>query len=95
MILHIAYLLWKRNRKPNEAIPLTIQKTIEVIKPKIKDNRKLLRSFVQKRLTEYSLKVWYSDNLLKYGICTSALRLLGRYSTCGIYSALCALLNEN
>ena len=66
--LHIAYLLWKRNRKPNEAIPLTIQKTSEVIKPKIKDNRKLLRSFVQKRLTEYSRKVWYSDNLLRYCI---------------------------
>ena len=55
--LHVAYLFWKRNRKLDEAIPLIIQKSIEVIKPKVKENRKLLRSFVQKRLTEFSLKV--------------------------------------
>ena len=55
--LHVAYLFWKRNRKLDEAIPLITQKSIEVIKPKVKENRKLLRSFVQKRLTEFSLKV--------------------------------------
>ena len=56
-VSHITYLVWRKNRKLNEAIPLIIQKSIESIKPKIKENRKLLRSFVQKRLTEFSLKV--------------------------------------
>ena len=56
-ILHIAYLRWKQNRKANESLPELIRLSIENIKPKIKENRQLLRRFIQKRLSEYSLMV--------------------------------------
>ena len=57
--LHIAYLHWRKYRKLNDPIPLIIREAVAHIKPQIGDDRKLIRNFVQKRLTEYSLKVGY------------------------------------
>ena len=56
-VLHVTYLSWKQHRKANEPIPELIRLSIENIKPKVKENRKLLRGFIQKRLSEYILKV--------------------------------------
>ena len=46
--LHVAYLFWKKNRRLEEAIPLLIRQSIERVKPELKDDSKLIRSFVQK-----------------------------------------------
>ena len=55
--LHIAYLDWRRYRQLNDPIPLIIREAVTLIKPQVRDDRKLICSFVQKRLTEYKLKV--------------------------------------
>ena len=55
--LHITYLQWKKYRKLNDSIPLIIREAVSNLKPQIGDDRRLIGSFVQKRLTEYSLKV--------------------------------------
>ena len=62
--LHIAYLHWRKYRKLNDPIPLNIREAVILIKPQIADDRKLIRSFVQKRLTEYTLKVVTLNSIL-------------------------------
>ena len=56
-VLHIIYLNWKLCRKGNESIPDVIRHSVENIKPTTKENPKLFRNFIQKRLSEYLLKV--------------------------------------
>ena len=56
-LLHLAYLIWKQSRKANERIPEGIQLSVENIRPKSRENRKIYKNFIQKRLSEYQLKV--------------------------------------
>ncbi|KAI6658727.1 hypothetical protein LOD99_10940 [Oopsacas minuta] len=66
-LLNITYLSWKQHRKANEPIPELIRLSIENIKPKAKENHRLLRGFIQKRLSEYILKETVNAYLLKKG----------------------------